>query len=178
MKDAHCSTEKKPCPGKPILKVAIGAITIWGIGMIWYGDLMFGKQWMALTGITPEAIAETMKTQAGRIMGLSVLNSVLASVALHALFALACAFTFCRRAAIALAASLLVGTVIFSGVIWEAKPLALFLIGIGYYATAFFSVAGMSSLLGRRCGTDTGACSTQGSEKSEGKDDKGGCCKH
>jgi hypothetical protein len=177
MKDAHCSTEKKPCPGKPFMKVAVGAVTIWGIGMIWYGDLLFGKQWMAHTGITPEAIAETMKTQAGRIMGLSVLNSVLASVALHALFALACAFTFCRRAAIAIAATLMVGTVIFSGVIWEAKPTALFLIGLGYYAVAFLSVAGMSSLLGRRCGTASGSCSDKGPEKNEGKDDKG-CCKH
>ncbi len=158
MKDAHCSTDKKPCPGKPIMKVAVGAITIWGIGMIWYGDLMFGKQWMALTGITPEAIAETMKTEAGRIMGLSILNSVLASTALHALFALACAFTFCRRVSIAVAASLLVGTVIFSGVIWEAKPMTLFLIGLGYYATAFFSVAGMSSLLGRFGGKADGCC--------------------
>lgn len=180
MKDAHCSTEAKSCPGKPFMKVVVGALTIWGIGMVWYGDLAFGPEWMRLTGITPEAIAETMKTQAPKIMGLSILNSVIASAALHALFALACAFTFCRRAAIALAATFLVGTVIASGAIWEGKPTALFLIGLGYYATAFLCVAGMSSLLGRRCGQTAGSCSDKKDEPKGkgGHDGKDGCCRH
>lgn len=179
---SSCSSgsEKKSCPGKPFMKIAVGAVTIWGIGMIWYGDLLFGKQWMTLAGITPEMIAETMKTQAPKIMGLSIVNCVVASFALHAFFALTCAFSFCRRAAVALIASLLVATVIFSGVIWEAKPLGLFWIGLGYYAVAFLCVAGMSSLLGRRCGQTAGSCSDK-KDESKGKgghDGKDGCCKH
>ncbi|MBP9733484.1 MAG: DUF1761 domain-containing protein [Candidatus Omnitrophica bacterium] len=171
MKDAHCSTEKKACPGKALMKIAVGALTIWGIGMIWYGDLAFGKQWMALTGITPEIIAETMKTEAGKIMGLSILNCLAVSFALHALFCMANAFCFGRRLAVALFAAVgIAGTVMFSGVIWEGKPVELFVIGLGYYAVAFVSVAGMSSLLGKFCGK--GGYGGHGGE-SESKD---GCC--
>jgi hypothetical protein len=179
MKDANCSTEKKCCPGKPLVKVLAGAVTVWGIGMIWYGNALFGGEWMRLVGITPEMIAETMKTQAGKIMGLSILNCLIVSFALHALYCMANAFCFGRRLAVSLFASVIVGTVIFSGVIWEQKPLALFLIGLGYYAVAFVSVAGMSALISRigdgskKCGT-SGDASAHGSHGSHGSKD--GCC--
>lgn len=182
MNNAKCSTSAKSCPGKALIKIAVGAVTVWGIGMIWYGDLAFGPEWMRLTGITPEAVAEIMKTEAGKIMGLSIANCLVVSFALHALFCMANAFSFCRRFAVALFSLALAATVVFSGVIWEGKSTTLFLIALGYYAASFISVAGMTSLISRFCVKSTPFDDKSGQPGShQGKDGKGGkddCCKH
>lgn len=166
MKDSHCSTEKKmPCPGKVLLKVAVGGLVIWAVGMVWYSDAVFGKAWMRLAGLDPEAVRQAMKAAGAKILGLSLLVSFLSSLVLHMLFCMTGATCLKKKLGVAVVASAgVIGTTLFSGVIWESKPVALFLLSVGYYLTAFLAVAVVSALLSR--------CRQNGSSEPK----KDGCC--
>jgi hypothetical protein len=41
--------------------VLIAALLYYGSGALWYSQLMFGKQWMQLVGMTPEQMEQTKK---------------------------------------------------------------------------------------------------------------------
>jgi hypothetical protein len=63
-----------------ILAVLVSAIVTFVIGAVWYSPFLFGKQWMAFNGVTPEK-AEAMRKDALRLYGISfVCYVVLAAV--------------------------------------------------------------------------------------------------
>lgn len=171
MKDSKdtsvCMTQDRPNPGKMLIRVAAGGLVIWAVGMVWYADGVFGRAWMNLAGIDPEAVRQSMQQSMGRIMTLSLLISFFSSLVLHTLFCLSCAKTLQKKLFIAFVAGAgVVGTTLFSGVLWEGKPVMLFLLSLGYYLTAFTAVAVVSSLMVH--------CPFTGDKAGQKKAD--GCC--
>ncbi len=105
------------------------------IGMLWYSPILFGKLWIRLSGV-PESAMEQVKKGGG--MAKTYLGAFLNYLAMS--FGLA--FFLDRVGAydvvegLSVAAVLWLGfaaTVLFSSVLWERRPLALFLINAGHY---------------------------------------------
>jgi hypothetical protein len=55
-----------------ILAVLVAAIATFAIGALWYSPFLFGKQWIAFNGVTPDKI-EAMRKGAAKAYGISFL---------------------------------------------------------------------------------------------------------
>ncbi|HEY1772183.1 MAG TPA: DUF1761 domain-containing protein [Gammaproteobacteria bacterium] len=55
-----------------ILAVLAAAIATFGIGALWYSPFLFGKQWIAFNGVTPDKV-EAMRKGAAKAYGISLL---------------------------------------------------------------------------------------------------------
>lgn len=55
-----------------ILAVLVAAIATFAIGALWYSPFLFGKQWIALNGMTPDKV-EAMRKGAAKAYGISFL---------------------------------------------------------------------------------------------------------
>jgi hypothetical protein len=122
----------------PILAAGIANVII---GMIWYNPHVFGGIWMRLSGITPEQ-AERGK----RRLPLHALIGLLASMVIAYVmnyFGIAWG-VFDWSGALQLAFWCWAGfsaPILVSTVIWEQKPLRLYLINVVYWLIAFAAMA-------------------------------------
>ena len=67
-------------PSINYLGVVVSAIVIFAIGALWYSPMLFGRQWIAAHGYTPEKLAE-MRQGMGKAYGITfVCYLVLAAV--------------------------------------------------------------------------------------------------
>lgn len=124
------------------LAPAIAAgLAIFILGHLWYHARLFGRAWMRLTNISPEA-AERGKS---RSLFFSVAGLVAALAAMAALSYIGRAIgissiidglTFSFFIWLGLIVPALVGQVL-----WEAKPMQLFAINAGYWLVAFLLAA-------------------------------------
>jgi hypothetical protein len=55
-----------------ILAVLVSAVATFAIGVLWYSPILFGKQWVAFNGVTPDKV-EAMRKGAVRLYGISFL---------------------------------------------------------------------------------------------------------
>lgn len=120
------------------LAVLVAAIMSMAIGSFWYSPKGFGKQWMALSGITPDKIEAAkakgmQKTYAIAFVGSLVMSYVLA----HALV-----FASAYLQVSGMAAGLMAGfwnwlgfiaPVTLGSVLWEGKPWKLYVLNNAYY---------------------------------------------
>ena len=125
--------------------VIVAAIASMAVGFVWYGPL-FGKSWIALSGITPDKM-EGMKKKGmtktyviGLIM-LFLMAYVLATngyvwQAYMSFSGLNAAFNLAFWPWLGFFVPLLVG-----GVLWEGKPWKLFALNAGYYLVTLFVMA-------------------------------------
>ncbi len=67
-----------------ILAVIVAAIVTFVIGALWYSPALFGKQWVAAHGYTPEKI-EAMRKGASKAYGLSFLCYLVMAAAIAVL---------------------------------------------------------------------------------------------
>ncbi|MDO8560493.1 MAG: DUF1761 domain-containing protein [bacterium] len=117
--------------------VVVAAVASMAIGFAWYGPL-FGKQWMALSGITPEKIATDKKKGMNKLYALAMLGSLVMSYVLaHALV-----FSSTYMKVSGVMAGVQVGfwnwlgfvvPVTLGSVLWEGKSWKLWLLNNGYY---------------------------------------------
>ena len=63
------------------LAVAVSALASLGLGFLWYGPL-FGKQWMALQGLTPERIEQTKAAGRQKTYLIALLGAVVMAITL------------------------------------------------------------------------------------------------
>ena len=124
-------------PPVPInyLAVVAAAVASMALGMAWFGFL-FGKQWIALMGWTPEEI-EVAKARGRRSYVLAALGSlVMAYVLAHVLIFASAYFMITG-----ISAGLMVGfwnwlgfvaPVTLGAVLWEGKPWKLWALDNGY----------------------------------------------
>ena len=61
--------------GKALIGVILMVVASMGIGMLWYSPSLFGTQWMALIGMTPEMSPE-MKKNAGKAYSIMLIPSL------------------------------------------------------------------------------------------------------
>jgi hypothetical protein len=131
-----------------LFAVFIAAAAAMGIGMLWYSPAVFGKAWIALSGFTPERIAEAKSKGMGKTYAAALACCVLLSGGYSLLAYLAAIDT--RAGAFKLAAVLWTGfvlPVLAASVLWEGKPVRLFLINAGHYLAALLAVAAVQSFL-------------------------------
>ena len=123
----------------PINYLAVGgaAIASMVIGFLWYGPL-FGKMWMALSGITQEQIAASKKKGMTKQYALMFVGSlVMAYVLAHALV-FASAYLKTSGVSAGLMAGFwnwlgFVAPVTLGSVLWEGKSPKLWILNNGYY---------------------------------------------
>jgi len=116
--------------------VLVAAIASMILGFLWYGPI-FGKQWMAMMGLTKESMAN-MKMSANKAYALGFAGSIImAYVLAHAL-----AFANAYLGTEGIYAGVMVGfwnwlgfiaPVTLGIVLWENKPWKLWILNSGYY---------------------------------------------
>lgn len=132
------------------LAVVLGAVVTIVVGFFWYGPV-FGKKWIALSGIPPEALAEgTSKKGMLRSYPVMILGAlVMAYVLFHVLvFAMAYTKTSGWTAGVSSGFWMWLGfvaPVTMGSVLWERKSWTLWFINAGYYLV---SLVLMGALLG------------------------------
>lgn len=115
------------------LALLTGIIAHMVIGMFWYSPIAFGKHWLDLCKIK----ASNIKMHGGHIAGSALTGATITIVLGHLLRALGT--TTCLGA---IETSLIVwlgfvATTLFSPVLWEKRPIELYLINIAHWAVSF-----------------------------------------
>ncbi|MEK7613701.1 MAG: DUF1761 domain-containing protein [Patescibacteria group bacterium] len=111
--------------------VLVSALASMAIGMLWYGPV-FGKQWMAMTGITKESM-KSMALSPTKAMSLGLVSSLIMAYVLG--YVASALGTEGVPEALVLAFWIWLGFVAtsqISGFLWEGKPLKLFLLNTAY----------------------------------------------
>ena len=121
----------------PMLPVLICSIMTMAVGMVWYSPFLFGRTWMTLSGIDPDKADECNK----KGMKLTYLASFLVGLFMSFLVGYVLTRTFSASLIDALKKAVLlwagfVAPVLLGGVLWEKKPVTLYLINAGYYLVA------------------------------------------
>lgn len=113
------------------LAVLVAAILYFVIGMIWYSPQLFGKTWMELSRLNPDECKKNMCMTT--LAGCFAVGLVMSFVVAHFVH-VSNAITAMDGAKVGFWAWLGFGaTIPFSGVLWEKKPLHLYLINSGCY---------------------------------------------
>lgn len=130
-------------PQVPINELAVlaAAVVSMIIGFLWYGPL-FGKQWMALSGISKEQMDASKMKGMHQMYALTFIGTLLTSYVLaHAIF-----FASTYLEIEGLSAGLqggfwnwlgFIAPVTLGMVLWENKPWKLWILNNGYYLVNF-----------------------------------------
>jgi hypothetical protein len=118
----------------------VSTVMTFGIGALWHGPL-FGKQWMAMMGFTPESIKNmTMtpqKAMACGFIGLLVTAYILAHFA-AAFGATGVSGAFQLTFWIWLG---FIAPALLNGLLWEGRSVKLYFFNIAYHFVALFAMA-------------------------------------
>ena len=124
-----------------LLPVFGASIVSMVLGFVWYHPKVFGTAWMRMTGFTPSAIEKGK-----RWMPLIALGGILASMfAAYIMNRFGTALgVYDVKGAIELGFMCWAGfvaPVLFWNVLWDQKPLTLYLINASYWLIAFVAMA-------------------------------------
>ena len=127
------------------LAVLVCGIVAMGLGWLWYGPL-FGKQWMAIMGWTPEKMAAMqsdpkMKATMMRSYGLMFVGALVMAWVLSRATVFTGSYMQLSGVAAGLHAGFLswlgfVAPATLGGVLWEQKPWKWWMLLNGYYVVA------------------------------------------
>lgn len=123
------------------LAVLVAGIANMVIGFLWYGPV-FGKVWISLAGFTEEKMKEAKEKGMMKSYVVALLGSLVTAYVL-AHFALRWGATGVGGA-FELAFWIWLGfivTTLLSSVLWEGKPVKLYLLNVFYYLVSFFVMA-------------------------------------
>ena len=127
-----------------LLKIFAAGVVSALIGFVWYHPRVFGGAWMRLSGITPESVEKGQRRIHINVLA-AVTASMLAAYTMNYLFSFAAIYEIHR--AVLFACILWIGFVApaFLGVVlWDQKPVALYLINSLYWLV---SLAAMSVII-------------------------------
>ena len=118
--------------------VLVAAIAAFVLGFLWHGPL-FGKQWLKLSGITPEQMKEAQaQNMTPRMVAAFVAQIVMAFV-LAQFVALWNATDIAATVQLAFWVWLgFIVTVLLNGVLWERRTVSLYLFNIVYHLASLF----------------------------------------
>ncbi len=117
-----------------LIAVAVAALAGHLLGALWYSPVLFGKVWLRLSGLTPQQIEEAKaQGMAKRYFSAFVGNLITACVLFYGVKAGAHnAFSGAVIGAVCWLG--FVTPVLMGAVLWEGKPMKLYVIHTGYYA--------------------------------------------
>jgi hypothetical protein len=126
------------------LTVLIAGVLHMGVGALWYGPL-FGKPWMALMGISKESMAATgADKKMGQRYFVAFVGALITAFGLNYIVQVSGDTTFGAGMECGLLAWLaFVVPVLLTQVLWENKPVKLYILNIGYYLVTFALVGGV-----------------------------------
>ncbi len=113
--------------------VFLAALAVFIIGWVWYSPRVFGAAWMRMSGVTPEA-AERGKKR----MGVSIIFGFLSALLMAWVmgYVLAAFDVFDWIGAVEVAFWMWAGfvaTVLIGSVLWEQKPVKLYVLNAAYW---------------------------------------------
>ena len=125
--------------------VAVSALAYWLLGGLWYSPLLFARPFVALMRYTPEQVAAIQAAGEGRQLFIALLISLLLAYVLAHFVR----FTGAETARTGLLAGFwlwlgFVATTNLETVLFESRPLGLYLINNGYHLVGLL---GMGALL-------------------------------
>lgn len=131
--------------------VVVAALAYWLLGALWYSPLLFANRFVALMHLTPEQVADAQAAGEWKLLVFALLNSlVLAYVLAH----------FIRFVgAETLGDGVKVGFWLWLGfvlttnletVLFESRPLGLYLISNGYHLVGLIGMGAMLAVWRRR----------------------------
>lgn len=121
--------------------IIVAALANMAIGWLWYSPLLFGKAWIKMVGFSKKDVRK-MKKRAGPAMVGGLITSFIVAYILAHFIAVMGASTM--ELAAQLAFWLWVGfiaTVQFGMVLWENKPLKLWLLNASYWLVSMLVMA-------------------------------------
>jgi hypothetical protein len=114
--------------------VLIAALVNYVIGALWYSPLLFGKIWMKLMNFTNEDMEKAKEKGMSKSYFIAFISSLVMAFVLAQFLQYTNASTISAGFMTALWLWLgFITTVLISGVLWESKPWALYLINISHY---------------------------------------------
>ena len=129
------------------LSVLGAAVASMIVGMAWYSPLLFGKKWMQLSGVSQEECEKAKKKGMATIYLAGFANCLVMSLVLAFFMDRTGVVTLMDALIVAIAAWLgFMATLLMSAVLWEKKPVGLFLIGAGYYLVVLLVAGTLLSL--------------------------------
>lgn len=124
------------------LALLVAAIIDMALGFFWYGPL-FGKQWMALSGITPQQITEkskAKKSEMNKLYFMAFIGALVMSYVLAVMIVFAQSYLIGAYSGVILGLKVgflvwlgFIAPVLLGSVLWEGKPWKLYFLNIGYY---------------------------------------------
>ena len=114
------------------LAIIVAAIAAFALGALWYSRSLFGRQWMAAHGHTPEQLA-AMQSNMGKTYAVSFVTYVIMAMVIALLMGLTGATTAVQGVVLAVLAWLGFGfTIGLNTNLYSNKPSAAFMIDAGY----------------------------------------------
>jgi hypothetical protein len=115
-----------------VLAVLVAAVVAFGLGALWYHPMLFGKQWVAFNGYTPEKI-EAMRKGAGRAYGVSFVCFLVMSAMLAVLLRITHITAVLAGAKLGLLVWIgFVATTGLTANVYSDKPIKAFMLDAGY----------------------------------------------
>jgi len=124
-----------------LLSILIAGIVSAVIGFVWYHPRVFGSAWMRLSGITPE-MSERGKKRMHVNATVALLASILGAFVLYSLEMKLGVYDI--NGAMQLGFWMWAGFVVpaLSGIVlWEQKPVLLYVINAGYWLVSFVAMS-------------------------------------
>jgi Protein of unknown function (DUF1761) len=131
--------------------VAVAALGYWLLGAVWYSPLLFARPFMALARWTPEQVAAMEAAGAGKQIAVALLTSLLLAYVLAHFVRFTGAET--ARSGLLTAFWLWLGfvaTTNLSTVLFEGRPLGLYLINNGYHLAGLLGMGALLAVWRRR----------------------------
>lgn len=131
--------------------VIVSAIAYWILGALWYSRLMFERPFVALKGYTPEDIAALQAAGVGRQIFVAFLSSLLLAFILTHFVKFMGAET--ASAGVQTGFWLWLGFVATTNletVLFESRPLGLYLINNGYHLVGMLGMGALLAVWKRR----------------------------
>ncbi|MHA2219028.1 MAG: DUF1761 domain-containing protein [Candidatus Hodarchaeales archaeon] len=126
------------------LAVFVSAIVYMVIGMLWYSKAVFGDVWIGLIGFTEEEIEKAKKKGMGATMAVAFSAALVMSYVLAHFIDYTQAKSILEGVQTGFIIWLgFVATILISTVLWENRPVKLFLINVSYYLVALPVMGGM-----------------------------------
>ncbi len=120
------------------LAVFVSAIAAMVVGSLWYSPSVFGKQWMAWSGMTMEKMNEAKaKGMTGKYIAAFV-GALITSCTIAHIISYADAYSFLRGTFIGVLLAVGIGLpMIMASVLWENKPVKLLVLNTFQYIVSF-----------------------------------------
>lgn len=132
----------------PYLSVLIAAIAHMVLGMLWYSPAGFGKYWIKLIGFSEKDLKKAKDRGMGKYYFAAFVAALITALVLAYLVTLLTAVTFIAGIQVGIIAWLgFVAPIALNVVLWEAKPLKLYVLNISYYFVSLGIMGGLIAVM-------------------------------